>query len=318
VCDDDVGFTIIVDQVEELCGAAPLLRVFVTDLDCQGTDTDTVRRALRNEAPFGPLRVRRLDAHLTNEVEAGVVAFAANMAAHAWLTRLTLHAAPLDTPAALDAVIDAVLTRRMHAVTFDDCGLPTVAYAPALARLLGSDALTTLEWTVADLLNAPAARVLAAALRANRTLTSLTLCQVGVFSDPAVAAELLGALNGHASLRVLDLNAKDVADGHRADVGACLGTLVAANASALTELNVSWCALGDDGLRPLFETLPHNTHLRTLKCIDNDMSEACARDVLPVVRANTSLRCLDATYDRDEGGSARQAMTLVAQRPSAE
>jgi Ran GTPase-activating protein (RanGAP) involved in mRNA processing and transport len=125
-------------------------------------------------------------------------------------------------------------------------------------------------------------------------------------------------VTGHASLRVLDFSINDVLEANRAAAGASLGALVAANAPALTELNVCGCDLGDDGLRALFEALPHNTHLRTLKCTGNEMSEACARDVLlHAVRANTSLRFLDATYD-DEGTSARQAEALVAQRPSAD
>jgi hypothetical protein len=73
---------------------------------------------------------------------------------------------------------------------------------------------------------------------------------------------------------------------------------VAANAHALTELDVAHNRLGDEGLRPLFEALPLNTHLRTLDVSWNDMNAAFAHDVLlPAVRANTSLRTLHAQSD---------------------
>jgi hypothetical protein len=75
--------------------------------------------------------------------------------------------------------------------------------------------------------------------------------------------------------------------------GAALGALLAANAPALRELDVSCCHLGDAGMGPLLQALPRNTHLRELTCGSNDMSDAFARDVLlPAVRANGSLRTL--------------------------
>jgi hypothetical protein len=69
---------------------------------------------------------------------------------------------------------------------------------------------------------------------------------------------LLGALTGHASLRMLDLSMNGHDDNphdaeHAAATGAALGALVGANAPALTALDVSVCSLGDDGLRPLFD-----------------------------------------------------------------
>jgi hypothetical protein len=296
---DGVGFT--PEEVEALLRAAPLLRIFATDLDCgdaqpgtrvEDTEVQAARPALRNEAPFGPLRVRHLSANLYDVDEAGVVAFAADVAAHASLEALYLTAASLNTSAALDAVVDAALARRVHTVALHYCPL-SPASAPALARLLGGDALTTLECSHANLVDAPAARVLASALRANSTLTSLTLDRAGVWRDAAAGAELLGALTGHASVRVLNLHRNDVNVARQAVAGAALGALVAANAPALTELNMSWCDLGDDGLRALFEALPHNTYLRKLNCSYNFMGDAFARDVLlPAVRANTSLRML--------------------------
>jgi hypothetical protein len=50
------------EEVTALLGAAPLLDVLATDLHCAVMDMQAARRALRNEAPFGPLRVQHLHA----------------------------------------------------------------------------------------------------------------------------------------------------------------------------------------------------------------------------------------------------------------
>jgi hypothetical protein len=305
-CVEDVGFAPA--QVQLLCGAAPLLRIFGTDLECVDVaDLPAVRRALRNEAPFGPLRVRHLHATLHDVDEAGVIALAADVATHASLTGIELEYAQLDTADALDAVVDAALAQRVLMLSLYECGL-SPASAPALARLLSSDALTKLACWSMLLLDAPAAAVLAAALRTNSTLTELTLRNARVFEDAAVGAELLGALTGHASLRVLNVCSNGVGEPHHAAVGAAFNSLLVANAPALTHLGVSWCRLGDDGMRLLLEALPANTHLRALKCEGNFMSDAFARDtLLPAVRANASLRELDAGYS----AHSMQAAALV-------
>jgi hypothetical protein len=94
-----------------------------------------------------------------------------------------------------------------------------------------------------------------------------------------------------ASLRTLDLSYNDIHEAGRAAAGAALGALVAANAPALTELNVAWCRLRDEALRPLFDALPANAHLRTLDCAHNYPTDAFVRDrLLPSARANTGLR----------------------------
>jgi hypothetical protein len=306
-----------VANIEALVHAAPLLRTFATDLEC---DAQAARRVLRTEASFGPLRVRRLYASLYGDDEAGVVAFAADVAAHTSLQELALTFARLETGGALDAVVDAALALRLISVSLEQCHF-SPASAPALARLLGGNALTTLECLYTDMLDAPAAAVraavavLAPALRANATLTSLSLAGTGIWRDPAAGAALLSALTGHASMRVLYICNDCPEPEHQAAVGASFGALVAANAPALTQLDLCFCDLGDDGMRALFEALPHNTHLRTLDVEQNLLSEAFARDVLlPAVRANTSLRSLYVKEEDGEIASAREAMERVAQR----
>jgi hypothetical protein len=247
-----------------------------------------------------------------------VAALAADVGAHAWLRELVLVGPVAHV---LDPIVTAALARRLTALHFLHGGL-TPASVPLLARLLGGGACTALSVLApgpghAPLLDAPSAALLAGALRANSTLTALHLNHMAVWDSVATAAELLGALTAHPSLRTLrlrhDASLEDEVD-HLA-TGAALGALLAADAPALTALSVSDCHLGDAGMAPLFAALHGNTHLHTLDCPGNDMSEAFARDVLlPAVRANASLRALD-TGRRTASG--REAEDIVNGRAAA-
>jgi hypothetical protein len=310
------GFSL--DEARALLRAAPLLEALGVNLGCNHTTVDAARAALRNEAPFGPLRVRTLRADLSAATPAAVAALAADAATHASLRGLTLSEAPLRSAAALDAVVDAALARRLERVSLYSCRLAPAA-APALARLLRSDALTELHCGGDQpFLDAPAVALLAPALRGNATLTSLTLCNANVFANARTGAALLGALTGHARLRVLRLGGNRVAPAHRAAAGGALGALLAANAAALTCLDVTLCVLGDVGLRPLLEALPRNAHLRELNCAHNGASADFAADVaLPAVRANSSLRRTDTPFlggaaDELERELARELARRVA------
>jgi hypothetical protein len=280
-------------NAEALLLAAPLLRVLQADVRITAAE---VARMLHNEAPVGPLRVRRLEADF-READAGVTAEATvAIVAHASLSSVHLSSARLDVPGALDALVDAALARRLSAVTFSGCRL-SPASGSALARLLGGSALTELNIfdNGVQLLDAPAAVLLGDALRANSMLTKLTLVSSNLFADPAAAAALLGALTGHASLRSLAFSSEETPTEQAvAFIAPALAALVAADTPALEALFVH-CNLGDAGMRPLLEALPHNTHLKRLMCAGNRLSAAFARDVLlPAVRANTSLLTLNA------------------------
>jgi hypothetical protein len=199
------------------------------------------------------------------------------------------------------------------------CHLSPVS-APALVRLLGSGTLTELHicqiWD--QILDGPSATQVGNALRANSTLTSF-MFQASMWRNMDAVAALLGALTGHRSLRKLTLFSGLLEVGAAAGTAPLLGLLVAANAPALTDLDVSNSSLGDAGLRPLLDALPANTHLRTLNVTHNGMSAAFARDVLlPAVRNNTSLRQLAAyaPYGQ-ENAFTREAEALVAARSTA-
>jgi hypothetical protein len=305
-------------DLDALLRAAPQLRTLEADVDCRGTAE--AHHVLRNEPPFGPLRVREAGVYARAHTAdaAAVLALAADMAAHAWLTDVSLFTAQLDVPAALDAVVDAALARRLSRVLLSDCGL-SPASAPALTRLLDGDMLTELYLAGAPagmpwqlLLDAPAAVLLSKALRANTSLTALRLDAIDLWRDAAAAAELMGALTAHPRLRELALSDPPHDGGLRAaEAGAALAALLLANAPALQTLHIDWCRLGDAGMGPVVDALRHNTHLTKLTCSWNDMSEAFARDVLlPAVRANGSLRELVA----DQSAQEREAAALVAAR----
>jgi hypothetical protein len=278
-------------ELEQLLRAAPRLRVLDAVARCDSVEE--ARRLLRSEAPFELLRVRKLIMLGLRDADA-VRSLTAELPSHTWLTGLRLYGAPLHLPGALDTVVDAALQLRLTCVEFYECRLGP-ASVPALARVLGGNVLRTLG--VRDFqteLDEPAALLLGNALRANTALTSASFTFINLFNDPASAAALLGALTAHPSLRKLDVSYNS-ADGFAAPViaaaGAALAALVAANAPALHELNILGCGLGDAGMGPLVDALPHNTHLQTLHCRETGMSEAFCRDrLLPAVSANAWLQ----------------------------
>jgi hypothetical protein len=310
-----------VQDLEALLRAAPQLRTLEADVSC--ANAAEAHRILRNEPPFGPLRVRELCVNAVEATADAVPALAADLAAHSWLTSFELYNAHLDAPSALDAVADAALARRVSLVLLGACHL-SPASAPALARLVRGDTLTELSidgryGPAVQLLDAPAAVLLGNALRANTSLTALTLAQVGLWHDAAAAAELMDALTAHPRLRLLDLARNRPANGgfQRAEVGAMLAALLLANAPALQTLDISRSGLGDEGMGPVVEALRHNTHLTKLDCHENDVSDAAARDtLLPALRANTSLRELIANglWGCDVIEGAREVEALVAAR----
>jgi hypothetical protein len=280
------------DQLEALLRGAPLLRTLHADVQCSAAEA---RPLLRNEPPFEALRVRRFQVGFAAEGEAAMLGLAADLTTHATAhgscQELRILVAPLHVPAALDAVVQAALACRLRQVELVLCHL-SPASAPALARLLGGGALTTLEVNAGGqrLLNEPAAVLLGNALRTNTTLTSLKLLHSRLWEEPAAGVALLNALTAHPSLCELSLSGDDVGAAQQ-QAGAALGALVAANARTLRVLRFFRSGLGDAGMGPVVDALPHNTHLQTLYCHLNDMSAAFVRErLLPAVRPG--LRCV--------------------------
>ncbi len=323
--------------MKRVLDAAPQLQVF------RGNVSAPVRDAahmLRNEAPFGPLRVRCLVVIAETEAgeeeeeeervdDADLLSLGAAIRQHASLVeRVWLRDVPLAMPAVLDAFIDAALERRISELMMLCCSL-SPASVPALARLLGSAALTELRIDNGgmQLLDAPTAfALLAGALQVNTTLRMLQLERMELWRDARASMAVVRALTAHPSLQDLSLcDNQPVNVDAATTAGAALGALVAANAPALRELHITYSSLGDAGLAPLLDALASNTHLRALHCDDNAMSEAFARDTfLPAIRANGSLRELVASewWGGVEDGVAPeevlQAEALVNGRAKAE
>jgi hypothetical protein len=322
------SFTVVSD-IEAVLDAAP--RLLAEDVHCDGVaEAHRLRKLLRNEGPLtvttDVVRVRKLHVRGVND-EAGVLALAADLPAHTWLKEVHVHGAPLRTLAALDAVADA-LALRLPSLTLADCHM-TPASVPALARIINGGALTELcVWNgMQELLDQPAATLIADALRANSALTSLKLLACSFWEDAAGAVLILGALTAHRSLRTLDLdmNATQAGEQHAPALGAALGALVAANSPALHDLRLSSIAVDEAGLLALgvlLDALPLNTHLRTLNLYHDGWTNEFARDrLLPAVRANTSLQHLIIVphhhFDDNNGEFLHEAKALVAARNAA-
>ena len=250
------------------------------------------------------------------------------------LVQLTLQGLPLHTTTALDAVCAGALNSTQVALLH--CGLGPAA-VPALVRLLRDGKLHDLHITgrlgegEVPLLDEAAGAQLAGAL-ATSPLERLSLRSLEFWLEKTAAVAVLHALAGHPTLQILNLDDNipitAVLAGNGEDTveaGAALGALVAANAPSLSGLRFRYGMLGDAGLAPLIDALPHNTHLRELDCCGNSMTEEFARErFLPAVRANTSLRVLKASewWGNEEDGVAPpevlEAEALVAARAAAD
>jgi hypothetical protein len=286
----------------ELLHAAPALTALHADVHFRAPGEED-GGCLRGEPPFGPLRVRHLYVVAGGAQPGVLTALAADCAAHESLAELALGAANLSADGVLDAFVGAAHARRLARLELSSCPLGA-STAAALARLLGEggEALATLVLRSdgPPAMDEAGATTVSDALRANATLTSLTLRGSSLAGDARACAALLRGADGHASLRRLRFctSAESYvtvtpSPAAAAALGGALGALLAANAPALTQLDVSDCHLGDDALRALLDGLRANTHLRALDMACNEASAAFSRDaLLPAVRANGSLRAL--------------------------
>ena len=344
----DTYQTLDTDALRRLLQAAPLLTVCEAAL-LGACNVPEVRRMLRGEPPFEQLRLRALCVNFVsghrrtreetaNSRSVAVIGLAAELGTHAWLKQLALinaykndHSADEDAvddasaTAAIDAVVDAALVRGLESIRFVDCKL-IPDFLPALARLVNGGTLTSL--TIVQhhyMFDAPSMALFADAVRASSALTTLVMCGLVVHGESERIPVLLGALTGHHSMRTLCILGHFNGQPCGTDeMGGTLGALVAANARALTELDVSQMRLGDAVVRPLLDALAVNTHLRVLNISDNDLSADFSRDVLlPAIHANTGLRQLSATQwgfdppndnDCDRARSWQWAELAVAQR----
>ena len=279
------------NELPAIFAAAPRLQVLNADIECP---CEVLVPMLRNEAPYGALRVRKLVVWYRSLEAAPVLALAAAVASHESLTRLEVER--VDFAPGLNALVDAAAERRVSSLFIHDicrCDAETVR---AITRLLQRGSLTTLRLDCAGFPRAPEASVveLCAALRACHTLTHLRL-----LIDPLVGADrhtLTELMDAAAALPVLsDLNLLGSEMQDVVAFGHAVGALLAANPPSLHTLSVSFCHLGDEGLGPLLDGLAANTHLRRLDCDANDPSDAFERN-----RLRPAMAALAARADLDE------------------
>ncbi len=278
-------------------------------------------KALRNEPPYGTLRLQTLQVHppegfgLLNEAFASLLGAALPL--HASLRGLSLAYASLQTEAAGDALVDGALAAQLQLFTLHECAC-CAATGTALARLLRGGSLTELRLSDVVVLVEPVdVAVLADALRDTTSLTALDL-RGWTMQAPWMA--LLGALTGHPHLRKLACRGFRENTEHSRDIGQALGALVAADAPALTELHISFHYLAL-GLTGFCAALRRNTHLRSLGCVGNfdfGFSPCQHEELLEAVRANTSLRKLKLTDQYFAERPFAEAERLVGERAAAD
>jgi hypothetical protein len=324
-------------DLEALLRAAPLLRVLDTTVACS---LHEVPAMLRREAPVR-LCIRELltgwdeldDDDVPREAldEGALLSRLSDMASHVTLTGMHVHigdgANLVGSAVLLDAFVDVALARSLKRVSFAGCRLGNMGAhtTAALARLVSGGTLAALH-VIYDsrtllLREDGAASPLLTALRESTTLTELSLVRMDMWGHEHVrsAAPVLHALTAHPTLSSLDLSLNDMDDALFDDELDACHALVAADAPALTQLNMKYTNMGNAVACALFAALPLNTHLRVLHCWNEDHHEPTAAffqvTAVPAVRANTSLSEL-LCYDK-LNRAAHPAEAYVARRAAA-
>jgi hypothetical protein len=280
----------VCDALEELLRAAPQLRALHTGLPTY-LDVLDAGRMLRHEGVFRPLQLLAAGIDCRGVTCApdgtgGMPALLADVAACHTLVTLQLDEAALDTPAAQEALVAAAM--RLQSLVLHHCTL-TPALADALARIVNRGALTELH--IVDVVPASMAR-LCDALRASRRLRALSLIGFApaCWREPGMHA-VLAALCGHPTLHTLTVSAQSIpldvlpTDEEQALAAAHIAALIAANAPALTSLDMSFNRLTDAAAAPLIAAVRRNSHLRMLDhAVGNEFSgDVSAQLTLPVL-----------------------------------
>ena len=309
---------------EAVMAAAPLLQVLTAEATyCSWQDAP---RMIRGEPPFAPLRMRDLAVRFdrTFGEVGGMDRFGpfatavADATLQPALSRLSLLHADTAQPAVMGALVEAALARRLSELSLYLCTPPAAA---PLARLLAEGSLAVLMLISKPLaarpplFDAASAALVAGAVRVNKALRRLVLYDAGLCLDMRVISAILGALVQHPSLHELAIIAEETADEDCAAFGAALAALIAADAPTLRVLKCSHSSLRDAGLAPIVEALALIRHLRVLNVGYNGMNEAFAREqLLPAVRANTTLRTLKCASYNAEPPAAVEAEEMVRRR----
>lgn len=288
LCKDELFTAKFVADTVQL---APSLARFDTDVRCASNEAGSM---LQNEPPYAPLHLRTLVVEAPWAGTASVLALARDAAAHQSLRVLVIINAPLETAAALAAVVDAAIGLRLVGLDLLGCGLNPGSVLP-LARLLRCGHLRVLvvHNTSQPLLGGDGDTAAFCAALRSCPLTAICLEGVDLWLRVAAGHAVVSALAAHPTLVEAQLDGNAVFEGDEPAVGASLARLL--QADTLARLSVQSCLLMDAGLRPLMAALRGCTRLHCLDLSDNSVTAAFARgELLPSVAANASLRELKA------------------------
>ena len=281
------GWLDLRQELDTVLAAAPRLQVFSTQVSGECAELLPV---LRNDPPYGPLRVSGLDVHFGDHTPGQALAMAAAVAANEALKLLMLAGA--DSAPEVNALIVAA-EQRVSYLTLDSCVLNADSVL-ALTRLLHRGSLTKLEVSCRRFPQEADVPALCVALRACRTLTYLKLrLQPTHGASRRSVTELLDAAAALPALSVLDLGLSVFQDIN--DAGRAFGALLRSNLPSLRILHVNDSRLGEEAMAALLDGLAANTHLHKLECRLNNVSEAFERDRLaPALVALAARAALDA------------------------
>ena len=309
--EDDVLVRLYKDEVDEMLYVAKGLLSFDVDVQCTSQYTQTL---LAGQGQYSVVHIRRLFVDSFTDDES--MLHARDVRLHPFLKELSMADTPLRTPTVLGALVDAVSACGLIGLSLGpQCELGTQS-ATHLARLLrDAPHLSTLLIDDDALIDVASSPVLAAALRAS-SLSVLRLESVELWSHEGVGNVVVDALVGHPTLQEISLAWNAVFfDDLENTTGACLARLVTSNSPCLHELSLANCRAGDDVLRPIFVALASNTFLRTLFMQDNNLSSPFVRDMVPSIRANSTLRRLAMTEAwQDCNPALLEVEALVAAR----
>ena len=137
------NITHTVAEVKALLAAAPALQRLTVCVEVD--DTADAHALLRRKRPYAALHMLHCWAlgQLVRTAD-GVIGFAADVAACESLRSFSLDSANLEAPAALEALVDAVLTRQLRILKLHSCKFAPAVALPQLARLL-TDSRTALR-----------------------------------------------------------------------------------------------------------------------------------------------------------------------------
>ena len=273
--------------------------------DAEGSPSE-VQAMLRTtrDPPFGKLCLRRLliRGNLEEEDAATFIPLLTGLAGHSSLKELVLRGKFLLTFAVVGSLVDVVIANGITALRLEWCALepPSMVH---IARLVTLGQLNYLYICLGNVVDLPllnmaderaSCEAFCAALRSNTSITTLALIDVVLWVDTAAGEAIITALFGHPSIRNLSFHSNVVVEAdEQIAVGTILARLLIADSQCLHLLDLAWCALGDDGMRPIVDALRSNTHLLDFFCSHNGLTPLFARDVLsPALAVNASLRSL--------------------------